>query len=94
MLEKIKTNTINKNLTEAAGHMGLIMMTAAATLGMIELPEHFNSRVVLIGQPAKALASELAGEASNPIRREREESPQHFVSYSIAQRTPPRSSRT
>lgn len=82
--EKITTKD---NITEVARQAGLILMTAAATLGMVELPDHLNSKIV-VGQPASFMAIEQQG--NNPIRREKEESPQHYISYSIAQRTPGR----
>ena len=79
-------------LGEIASQAGLILMTAAVTLGMLELPEHSNAKIALPNQPSFAFAGENE-EANNPIRREREESAPHFISYSEVQRTAPRSGR-
>jgi hypothetical protein len=79
-------------LGEIAAQAGLILMTAAVTLGMLELPDHTNGKIILPGQPSFAFAGDNE-EANNPIRREREESAPHFISYSEVQRTPSRSGR-
>lgn len=65
---------------------GLILMAAAATVGMVELPEHPNSKVALTAQPVFVNAGENTTDV-NPIRREREETSPHFISYSVTQRT-------
>lgn len=70
----------------------MLLMTAATVTGMLELPNHPNNRVVLPGQPVFVMANEN-DELNNPIRREREESAPHFISYAIAQRTPSRASK-
>jgi hypothetical protein len=88
---KISDSTVDQ-LGKIAGQAGLILMTAAVTLGMVELPDRPNAKVVLPNQPAFAFADEN-DEANNPIRREREESAPHFISYSEIQRTPSRSGR-
>lgn len=80
-------------LAEVAQQAGLILMTAAVTLGMLELPEHGNSRIVLPNQPAMVFAGENQ-DNNNPLRREREETAPHYISYSINQRTPARSGRS
>jgi hypothetical protein len=79
-------------LGKVAGQAGLILMTAAVTFGMLELPEHGNSRIVLPNQPALALAGENT-DNNNPLRREREETAPHYISYTVAQRTPGRTGR-
>ncbi len=61
-------------------------MTAAATLGMLELPEHPNSRIVLTSQPVFAMTTQNTHQ-NNPIRREREETSPHYISYSVVERT-------
>jgi hypothetical protein len=93
MSNKNKNSITLDKLNQVAAQAGLILMTAAVTLGMFELPDHPNSRIVLPNQPALALAGENNEEANNPIRREREESAPHFISYSEVQRTPSRSGR-
>ena len=69
-----------------------MLMTAAAVTGMIELPNHTNSRIIVPSQMAFAAASENE-ELNNPLRREREESAPHYISYSVNQRTPSRSGK-
>jgi hypothetical protein len=87
---KIGNSTIDQ-LGKVAGQAGLILMTAAVTVGMLELPDHTNSKIVLPNQPAFAFAGE--NEENNPVRREREESAPHFISYSEVQRTASRSGK-
>jgi len=77
---------------KVAGQAGLLLMTMAATVGMIELPDHQASKIVVPNQPAFAFVNENA-ESNNPIRSEREESAPHYISYSEVQRTPSRSGR-
>lgn len=91
----IKTKNTKSPLNQVlavAQQAGLVLMTAAVTLGMLELPDHPNSRIVLPNQPALTFAGENE-EANNPLRREREESAPHYISYNVAQRTPGRSGR-
>lgn len=66
-------------------------MTAAATVGMLELPDHPNARIVVPSQPA--LVAVTSGEDTNPLRREREETAPHHISYSETQRTPGRTGK-
>lgn len=68
-------------------------MTAAVTLGMLELPEHGSAKIIVPNQPALAFAYDKEGTENNPIRREREDTEQHYVSYSVSQRTPSRHGR-
>jgi hypothetical protein len=93
-----KIETLEQNVTErameVAGQAGFLLMAAAATIGMMELPDHFDRRVVTPGQPAYAVVQERGGDQNNPLRREREETGPHYISYSIAQRTPGRSGRS
>lgn len=88
---KIENSPINQ-LGKVAGQAGLILMTAAVTLGMVELPDHTNSKIILPTQPSFAFAGENE-EANNPARREEEESAPHFISYSEVQRTAARSGK-
>lgn len=88
------TKTKPEKLFEAAQQAGLVLMTAAVTLGMLELPDHPNSRIVLPSQPAFAWANENEDlNNNNVLRRSNEETEQHYISYSVAQRTPARSGR-
>ncbi|MDB5170624.1 MAG: hypothetical protein JWO35_318 [Candidatus Saccharibacteria bacterium] len=90
-----KTTTNNFNIGEAAQHAGLVMMTLAATLGMVELPhESSNSKAMVNAQPAFVFAAEnqSAGH-ENPQRRDKEEVHPHSASYSATQRTPGRTGK-
>lgn len=81
-------------LVQAAHQAGLVLMTAAVTVGMLDVPEDSN-RVVIPNQPAFAVA-ESNGESnlSSPIRRERDEketgTEANYIGYSLSQRTPSR----
>lgn len=83
------TKTTTERLNEAAMQGGIVMMAAAATLGMLELPEHQNSRVIVPVRPVFAMASDGTDNAGqgNQLQREREETAPHYISYSIIQRT-------
>ncbi len=71
-----------------------MLMTAAVTLGMLELPDKGASKIVVPSQPAFELAgSNSEDSGNNPLRREREEAGPHYVSYSVNQRTPSRSGK-
>ncbi len=88
------TKTNMEKLAEVSQQAGLLLMTAAVTIGMVELPEHSNNKVVVPNQPAFAFANN-GGETNpnNPLRREREETGPHYISYSINQRTPSRTGK-
>lgn len=87
---KIKTPA--DKLAEVAQKGGIMLMTLAATVGMLELPGHPNSKIVTPNQASFALASQ-SGEENNFLQREREETAPHFISYSVTQRTPARSGK-
>lgn len=73
---------------------GLMLMTLAVTLGMAELPHHTEKRVVMPSQPVfEAVAAGGGDNTPNSLRREREETGPHYVSYSVTQRTPGRTGR-
>jgi hypothetical protein len=89
-----QTNKKDKtNLTEIARNTGLIIMTMAATAGLVEMPEQHEKRAILTTQPVYAFGGPQSNEDSNPLRREREEAGPHYISYGIAQRTPGRTGR-
>jgi len=90
-----KTKTQSKplvNLNLLAQQTGLLLLSAAVTAGMLELPDR-GSRIVVPNQPAFAWANENEPTNNNSVRRENEETEQHYISYSVAQRTPSRSGR-
>jgi hypothetical protein len=87
---KIKQIIDEIQLPARGAQLGLVAMAAAATLGT--MPDHADKRVVLPNQPLFR-AEETSNQENNPIRREREESAPHFISYSEVQRTPARSGK-
>ncbi|HEX5744447.1 MAG TPA: hypothetical protein VFX84_03310 [Candidatus Saccharimonadales bacterium] len=87
------TRTTTDKLTEAAQNTGVVLMTALITLGLLEMPEHAK-RVIVPQTPVPELVGN--SEQTNPghsLRREREETGPHYVSYSVTQRTPGRTGR-
>lgn len=88
------TRNVTDKLVDAAQNAGLLMMTAAVTLGMLELPGQ-DKRVIVPNRPVFELAenSEAINPNNNPLRREREETGPHYISYTVAQRTPSRSGK-
>ena len=93
MLKKSKQiKTPVEKLAEVAQQGGMMLMALAVTVGMLELPNHPNNRVIAPSQTSFALAIEN-GEENNPVRREREETAPHFINYSVIQRTPARSGK-
>ena len=68
-------------------NIGILLMTGAATVGMLELPDHPN-RVALTPQPVFAVINDN-NEMNNPLRREREEETADYtLTYNISQRSP------
>lgn len=81
-------------LNHLAQQAGLLILSAAVTVGMLELPDR-GSRIVVPNQPAFAWANENEDlNNTNTLRRTNEETEQHYISYSVAQRTPSRSGRS
>jgi len=86
--------TTTETIQSTAQNLGMALMAVAATAGIFELPEHPNSKVVVPNQPAFAFAGELGNlKKEEPIRREKEDTAPHYVSYSVAQRTPGRTGK-
>jgi len=89
MSNKTKMN----HLSDTARQASYILMAGAATLGMLELPDHLGSRITVPAQPAFAWANSNDLQPGNSIRRESEEVAPHYISYSVTQRTPARSKK-
>ncbi|MEK7059943.1 MAG: hypothetical protein AAB971_04280 [Patescibacteria group bacterium] len=92
---KNKQTSIDK-LTYVAQQAGVVIMTAAVTLGMVEMAEQINSKVVIPTQTAFAVETNVphgGGLENSPLRREREETAPHYINYSVTQRTPARSAK-
>ena len=93
MSNKTKTKTNLDKASDFAQQAGLLLMTAAATIGMVELPHHPDKRNIIVpNRPAFAVAPQ-SGEQGSTLRREREETAPHYVSYNVSQRTPGRTGR-
>jgi hypothetical protein len=94
MSTKTKKPSTSDKLVQAANQAGFLLIAAAATIGMLDLPNQPEKRIVIPNRPVFAFAeNNIDSEMNNPIRREREETEQHYVSYSVVQRTAPRSGK-
>lgn len=94
MSKNKKHQTSVDKITDTALRSGYLLMAGAATLGMLEFPDHLKREAVVPNQPVFAMAvqnGQEPGQAANQMRREREEVAPHYMSYSVAQRTPSRS---
>jgi hypothetical protein len=98
-MPKNKEPTRSERLRTIAQQAGLCLMSAAITLGMTETPDH-NNRIIIPNQPSFAMANEQnefnnnSNDNNSILRREnQEESELKYISYSVTQRTPARSSR-
>lgn len=89
MSNKTKIGYLHKateQVSKISGQIGMLLMTAAAVTGMLELPSHPNNRVIVPNQPIFE-SSSIYNELNDPIRREREDPAPHYVNYSVTQRT-------
>jgi hypothetical protein len=78
----------------AVQDLGIYAMAIATTVGMLQLGDKPNSRIIIPGQPSFAMANELNDELNNPIRREKEEeTAAHSMSFSVVQRTQSRAGK-
>jgi hypothetical protein len=93
MVRKNKKQLTVEMMKYLGQQMGTALMAGAVTVGMLELPDHMNTRITVPSQPAFVFAEENSG-GNNQLRREREETAPHFISYSEVQRTPSRSGRS
>ena len=84
------TSLTRSNLGQS---IGLLLMGAAAVIGMIEFDDKPRVRMALPSQPAYAFAAQPSNTGGSTLRREREESAPHYISYNVAQRTPGRTGR-
>jgi hypothetical protein len=72
--------------------LSIAVMTFAVMLGLVNDPTSIDRRSIVPVQ--MNLSSALSGvQGNNPLRREREESAPHYISYSESQRTPGRSGK-
>ncbi len=93
MSVKNKKTSLEK-INDITQQAGMVIMAAAMTLSMAELHENPANRLVLPNQPALEVIGAHDGANHNePIRREREETSPHHISYGNNQRTPSRAGR-
>jgi hypothetical protein len=87
--------TTTDKISQAAMQGGLVLMAAATTLGLMEVPHDPDKRVIIPGQPVFAVAHDTGAHpaGSQDIRRERDEVHPHYHGYSVAQRTPGRTGK-
>ena len=86
---KNKNQSISEKLANIGTQAGVVMMAAAATVGVMDMQGHERIKVVIPNQPIFAYETNNT-ESNNPIQREREEVAPHFISYNVTQRTPGR----
>lgn len=93
-MSKTKKSKISADvISDTIQKLGLVVMSAALTLSVIELPDDAK-RIILPNRPAPVWVEEGGqGSDNSPIRREREDTTPHYISYSEVQRTPSRSGR-
>lgn len=72
---------------------GVVLMAAAVTLGLVEVPNDHEKRALLTSRPVFEMATVNSEQGNNPLRREREESAPHYISYGVNQRTPSRTGK-
>ncbi|HSX47761.1 MAG TPA: hypothetical protein VLF63_03230 [Patescibacteria group bacterium] len=90
-----KTKIQNKNTTTVKNiykNLGLLLMTSATALGLVELHNHSKNQAVVNTRPVFAFQEE-SNNNLNSLRTERNETVPHYISYSETQRTPSRSSK-
>lgn len=93
MINKIKTETTaTEKAANLAAQIGIVLMSAATTLGMLEIPDQDKKAIIMPSRPAFAVVNESSDNA-NPLRRERDETMPHYISYAVSQRTPARSGK-
>lgn len=79
---------IDTNSSELATQLGLVAMVGAATLS--SMPDHFDKKLILA--PQAAVIKPGSSEENN-LRRERDDTAPHLISYSAFQRTPGRTGK-
>jgi len=86
-----KQKLINKasdTVAEIADQLGLVAMTAATAISLAQVTD--KPRAVV---PRTIAFAPVLSDETNPLRREREETAPHFISYAETQRTPSRSGK-
>jgi hypothetical protein len=90
-----KSKTAIDTVSDIATSTGVLLMTAATTLGLVDVPAHPDRRAIVPNQPIFSFANATAEQEAqgNQLRREREETGPHYISYNISQRTPGRTGK-
>jgi hypothetical protein len=94
MVRKNKNSTSTSDqISKLAAQGGFLLMAAAATLGVAELPhQEEKRRMVLPAQPAYATINQVEP-GDNAVRREKDEVHPHPHTFTVASRTPGRAGR-
>lgn len=79
---------LDQTAKQITTQVGMGLMAAAAIASMLD-PTAVAKKVVVPSQ-AVLVPVEANAENMNPLRREKEESAPHYISYSVSQRTPGR----
>lgn len=87
--------TTPEKLAELTQQAGILLMSAALTVGLVELPDEAKQKIIMPNQPSFAFAQNEGGNngSDNALRREREETGPHYISYNTSQRTPGRTGK-
>ena len=85
-----KTKTITTTVQDVAQHLGILLMTSAALVSSVDINHHARPKAAVL--PSKPVFASASND-QNPLRREREETAPHFISYSEIQRTPGRAGK-
>lgn len=67
-------------------------MAVATAVSGLDIHNHSKAQAVLLNRPVTVFQEENNND-QNSVRRERDETAPHYISYSETQRTPSRSSR-
>ncbi|HET9098199.1 MAG TPA: hypothetical protein VFN51_01125 [Candidatus Saccharimonadales bacterium] len=92
MSDKNKNNkNLQTRLANIAAQSGILLMTAATTIGIVEMPDHVRTQAIVPGRAVFAFAYDSGN--SNLLKREKEDTAPHYISYAETQRTHSRAGR-
>jgi hypothetical protein len=81
-------------ISQIATNTGVLLMTAATTLGLVDVPNLPDKRAIVPIRPLFSFENATAEQEQGiQLRREREETGPHYISYGISQRTPGRTGK-
>jgi hypothetical protein len=93
MANKTKTTKTIDTINDTAKQAGLVLMAAAMTLGLLEVPHEQDKRAVMPVNPVFETVGIVGEHGNDSQRREREETGPHYISYGVNQRTPGRTGK-